>query len=324
MGAPCSRVCLTACAPSAAQSCPHDDTSGAHGSVGSQRCTLCTKDDHADRAAAPGPSRTCASWEATRLGARSLCCRVKTFDAAEWTTRQPQPARARAAPAAHPCRLGASLPLAKTAPSRAAFPGGCLVGPGGDGERHRARSWASGNDELGGDECTAGAARALPGCGWQSVLGAVVARGNDARERHGCAAGRWSTRRRRMFPRDNTSYMRPAGWPPTMHKCARDPALPCGPIGRPLCTRVQRWDPTLPRVPRRGALCTRVQRRARTQFDAHVNLGPPWSVWPGTPSRVVHKARMRDCQERRGGQPLFSWPGCRGQRPCSPLAAPHP
>jgi hypothetical protein len=28
-----------------------------------------------------------------------------------------------------------------------------------------------------------------------------------------------------------------------------------------------------------------------------------------------HKARMRDCQERRGGKPLFSWPGCRGRAP---------
>jgi hypothetical protein len=47
--------------------------------------------------------------------------------------------------------------------------------------------------------------------------------------------------------------------------------------------------------------CTCVQRRARTQFDTHVNEGPPWSVWPGASSRMVHKARMRDCQERRGG-----------------------
>jgi hypothetical protein len=47
--------------------------------------------------------------------------------------------------------------------------------------------------------------------------------------------------------------------------------------------------------------CTCVQRRARTQLDSHVNEGPPWSVWPGTSSRMVHKARMRDCQERWGG-----------------------
>jgi hypothetical protein len=31
-----------------------------------------------------------------------------------------------------------------------------------------------------------------------------------------------------------------------MHECARDPALPMGPIGRPVYMSVQRWDPTLP------------------------------------------------------------------------------
>jgi hypothetical protein len=40
MGAACSRVCLTACAPVAAQACTRDDTVGARGSVGSQRCTI--------------------------------------------------------------------------------------------------------------------------------------------------------------------------------------------------------------------------------------------------------------------------------------------
>jgi hypothetical protein len=40
--------------------------------------------------------------------------------------------------------------------------------------------------------------------------------------------------------------------------------------------------------------------RARSQTPT-CNTRPPWSVWPDTPSRMVHKARMRDCQERRGG-----------------------
>jgi hypothetical protein len=138
------------------------------------------------------------------------------------------------------------------------------------------------------------------------------------------AAGGWRLRRTLLFPLDNTSYIRPAPWPPTMHKCARDPALPLAPCCRPLCTLVQRWDPALPRVPRRGNLFTFVQRRARTQSYTHVNTRPPWSVWPGTPSRAVHKGRMRDCQERRGAEPLFSWPGCRGRAPLGVQGAKPP
>jgi hypothetical protein len=38
----------------------------------------CTNDDESAPLAAPGPSRTCASWEATRLGARCLCWREET------------------------------------------------------------------------------------------------------------------------------------------------------------------------------------------------------------------------------------------------------
>jgi hypothetical protein len=68
-------------------------------------------------------------------------------------------------------------------------------------------------------------------------------------------------------------------------------------------------------LPRCRLLDTHGQRRARTQSDTHVDGGPPWSVWPGNSSRIVHKGQMRDCQERRGAQPLFSWPGCRGRAP---------
>jgi long-chain acyl-CoA synthetase len=39
MGASCSRVCMTACAPVAAHACARDDAVGARGSAGSQRCT---------------------------------------------------------------------------------------------------------------------------------------------------------------------------------------------------------------------------------------------------------------------------------------------
>jgi membrane protein involved in colicin uptake len=43
----------------------------------------CTKDDQSDLLAAPGPSRTRASWEATRLGARNLWWREETNARAE-------------------------------------------------------------------------------------------------------------------------------------------------------------------------------------------------------------------------------------------------
>jgi hypothetical protein len=52
------------------------------------------------------------------------------------------------------------------------------------------------------------------------------------------------------FPRASTSHVRPAPRPPSMHKCARAPALPSDPVARLGCTIVQRWDPALPRAPR--------------------------------------------------------------------------
>jgi hypothetical protein len=61
-----------------------------HGATsGPSAAHACTNDSHEGREAAPGPSRTCASWVATGLGACSMCCRVETSDAAEWTTCQP-------------------------------------------------------------------------------------------------------------------------------------------------------------------------------------------------------------------------------------------
>jgi hypothetical protein len=99
-----------------------------------------------------------------------------------------------------------------------------------------------------------------------------------------------------------------------MHKCARDPALPWGPSGRPLCTSVQRLDPALPRVPRRGPGCNLVQRRARTRSYTLVNKGPPWSVWPDNPSREVHKAGQESAEDQ-GAPPLGSLPRCRVRSP---------
>jgi hypothetical protein len=44
MEAPCSRGCPTACAPVAAPACTRDDSLGARGSAGSQRCTIVHKE----------------------------------------------------------------------------------------------------------------------------------------------------------------------------------------------------------------------------------------------------------------------------------------
>jgi hypothetical protein len=113
---------------------------------------------------------------------------------------QPRPDRARAAPAAHSCLWGASLPPAATAPTGPP----ASRSPGGRGRRqphtrpartHRLPSptnetrgarrptrqprasaapavavLAGDNDAPRRRECAAGAARALPGCGWQLVL----------------------------------------------------------------------------------------------------------------------------------------------------------
>jgi hypothetical protein len=113
---------------------------------------------------------------------------------------QPRPDRARAAPAAHSCLWGASLPPAATAPTGPP----ASRSPGGRGRRqphtrpartHRLPSptnetrgarrptrqprasaapavavLAGDNDAPRRRECAAGAARALPGCGWQVVL----------------------------------------------------------------------------------------------------------------------------------------------------------
>jgi hypothetical protein len=109
--------------------------------------------------------------------------------------------------------------------------------------------------------CAAGAARALPGCGWQRVRrcgGGVrqrcvqTARGGGWRRPRppglrlaaGSAVRWWRGATMRpsgtsvrlappapsraavvMVPIATTSYERPAPWPLTMHKCARDPAL---------------------------------------------------------------------------------------------------
>jgi hypothetical protein len=104
----------------------------------------------------------------------------------------------------------------------------------------------------------------------------------------------------RFHPPNQVTYAQPRGLP----RCtsARGPrrcqGVPVVVLCAHLCSAGTRRCPVLPRR-RHG--CTIVQRRARTQFDKHVNTRPPWSVWPGTSSRAVHKARMRDCQERRGG-----------------------
>jgi hypothetical protein len=123
--------------------------------------------------------------------------------------------------------------------------GWALVTCVGSWERSRGRSRLA----AGGSRLAAGGWRlAARGCGatcWQQEATGAT---------HSLAVvvpgGEWmATRGDGMsFPLANTSYERPAPWPPSMHKCARDPALPLGPHRRHVCTFVQRWDPTLPRA----------------------------------------------------------------------------
>jgi hypothetical protein len=80
-----------------------------------------------------------------------------------------------------------------------------------------------------------------------------------------------------------------------------------------------------------GNGCTIVQRPARTQPGTHVNEGLPLERVARQSVSSSAQSRMRDCQERRGAQPLFSWPGSRGSAPTggagaaprSPPPAPH-
>jgi hypothetical protein len=305
-----------------------------------------TKDGDAESKAAPGPSRTRASGEATRLGACNLWWRVKIadHDEARRTTCQPQPGRARAAPAAHACHANASYFFAcEREPRRSSSHQGAPAGADPDGSL-----LTGGNDAPNRYECAAGAARALRGCGWQLVLAPRWWRGettspNGTRVRLAppapsrAAVGSWCWRhgggegkRRRLTARvcgrrrPRPPGLRLAGGasglvvvgdfhtppqvtcaqPSGLSRCtsARGPRRCLGLRIAVLCPRLcsagTRRCPVLPGC--RHAR-TFVQRRARTQLDTYVNTRPPWSVWPDSPSREVHKARMRDCQERRGG-----------------------
>jgi hypothetical protein len=215
---------------------------------------VCTNDDQSAPLAAPGPSRTCASAEATRLGVCNLWWRVEPVaeDEARRTACQPQPVRARAAPAAHSRRLGAWLPDASTeppAPSRAA-----------------AGSWSWRH-------------------GWWRRA-TIRPDGTSVRLAHAAPALVFGGR---LPPPTQVTCAQPGGltrctsargtrrcrWGPRVVLCARS------------CSAGTRRCPVLPRF-RPG--CTRAQRRARTQFDTHANEGPPWSVWPGKSSRMVTKA----------------------------------
>jgi hypothetical protein len=226
---------------------------GREAAPGPSAAHSCTKDDQAGRTAAPGPSRTCASCEASGLGARNLWWRQETAaeDDAEWTRCQPQPGRPRAAPAAHSSPSSSSLPDAH---ERDWWRSPSHPGPTRQPPASAARAGAvltGGNDVPRRHDRAAGAARALPGCGWPMARPPRV---------------RWPS------SPSTSSYMRPAPWPPSMHKCARAPALPYGPRSRPLCTLVQRWDPTLPRAPTLSSwvhACAAAGAHAVTHTRAH-------------------------------------------------------
>jgi hypothetical protein len=162
---------------------------------------------------------------------------------------------------------GVVVPVTRTGPRPTTSPDGDSLGRTGTPTASTTTTFvrrvgSAGDNASRRRDCAAGAARALPGCGWQPVLSVrwwrrETTRQGDATVRLAppapspAAAGSWcARRRRRLVPLATTSYERLAVWPPTMHKCARDPALPLALCCRPLCTSVQRWDPTLPRAPR--------------------------------------------------------------------------
>jgi hypothetical protein len=117
------------------------------------------------------------------------------------------------------------------------------------------------------------------------------------------------------FPLANTSYERPAVWPPPMHKCARDPALPCGPRGRPLCTIVQRWDPALPRAP---TVSSPGHAWAATGAHAVRHTCGRWASMERVAGQLVSHCAQRPDERlpREKGRPApFLLAGVQGQSP---------
>jgi hypothetical protein len=203
------------------------------------------------------------------------------------TPCQPQPGKARAAPAAHSHRLAASLSPATTATAGAAR----AVASWGD-ERCMSRSWAKRDDAFEWDECAAGAARALPGCGWQVVLATRWWRrattrpdGTSVSLAHAAPALVFGGR---LPPPTQVTCAQPRGF--TRCTSARGPRRCPGERIATICARLCSAGTRRCLVlPRDRHLCTCVQRRARTQVDTRVTVGPPWSVWPDIPSRMVTK-----------------------------------
>jgi hypothetical protein len=282
MGAPCAHICQTACAPVAAHVCTTERDEGHEAASGPSAAQSCTKDDSTEPMAAPGPSRTCASREATRLGACSVCWRVETTDLS-WTGCHPLAPKHRDREGVG-CTLCFLMPARRVASRRVAsrrvapqpqpfqiyrsFRQPNLAAPA------RSVPWASPR-----------AGAAIPG--FLRSRPAACRRSADHKGLSLSLSREPLRTVTRSFPRATTSHERPAEWSPTMHRCARAPALPWAPIGligAQACSAGTRRCLVLPS---RRLVSTRVQRRARTQLDSRVHTGPPWSVWPGKSSRAV-------------------------------------
>jgi hypothetical protein len=214
--------------------------------------------------------------------------------------------RARAAPAAQSHRLGASFPDATTVspgPAANRSPGGARAAPAA----HTCRL-----DALSPADPTR-----------RTNVVVVLAVGVPVRPRlspSGLVVGRGPVRVTGTTTPSTGTTVRLA--PPAPSRaaagaCSLDlgdrfrlpPQVTCAqPCGLPRCTSARgtrrcRWVRLVvlcaqvcsagtrrcPVLPSRLQGCTIVQRRVRTQFDAHVNTRPPWSVWPGTSSRMVTK-----------------------------------
>jgi hypothetical protein len=217
----------------------------------------CTKDDEAFPSAAPGPSRTCASGEATGLGARNLWCLLGTV-----------PVRLRLA--AGGWRLAAGgwrLAAAAAAAVRRAGSRKQQVRP------TTSRSWY-----LGGGEWTAARHDCRSFHSPPQVACAQPRGPPDAQVREGPGAAVGSTS------------------PSFVHACA---AL--GPGAAP-CSRG---------VFGSARLCSDGRARSLTNVCTR---GPPWSVWPDTSSREVHKAGQESA-ENQGAPPLGALPRCRVRSP---------
>jgi hypothetical protein len=212
--------------------------------------------------------------------------------------RQSQLGRARAAPAAHSCRLAASLSQVH-ARDRRPRPGrttGCAAGPAWQRARRRRGS------------CTERSQRATT-----QPDGTRVRLAPPAPSR--AAVGTCSPVFRRMFPLATTSYKRPAPWLPPDAQVREGPGAAKGSASSFFVYKCAALGPGAAPCSRTVVSCAHLcsDGRARSQTPTGTR-GLPWSVWPDKPSRIAHKAGQESA-ENQGAQTLGSLPRCRVRSP---------